>query len=265
MLAYADHGVEGRMVDKDEFKVSFNGEPFGNDNTAWNISLQFSPYGSVGRILVVSRQSIPSLENSIITITLNTAPKKTTLTIPCTKYDGAGVNFALCQGILRPSSTDYMNTPLSDIECENMAAFIAFKISSIKINGFLLPGPYPTQQEFMKMFDLGASKYPSYYTRYNQNRKGKSTSSSGKSSKGSETGKSGKTTNVTPPKPKRPAAIPDGIEIEAYNVQMPFSGVNNNSIKIKKKGQINKDMGILSIEDQLKYPLGIKRLFKNDC
>lgn len=196
----AQRSITEHMVEKGVYKLGFSDDAFGNDNTAWNLSFQFDEFGVIGRLLVASKEPIPTRDDNEIVITFNTRPVRT-MTIAC-EPSVFGFDFALSSGIIKPIGFDYMNTPMNRIEFNNMAAFIAFKIASIKINGVLLPGPYPTSDDFLKLFDTGVGKFPTipWYDKYRSERYGKSRDAASKSTTSKSTANNTTASKSTPSK-----------------------------------------------------------------
>lgn len=259
--AKSERDITVTKVSGGEYKLGFGGDPFGNDNTAWSLAFQFSEYGVIGRFLVASKETIPTSDNNEIVITFKTLPSTETFTFLCDSYDGVGFNFALKSGVIKPIRFDYTTTPLNEIEANNMEVFISFKISSIKINGLLLPGPYPTTQEFRKMFDTGVGKFPgcSYYAKYRSYRYSESRTNSQKNSGNSVS----RTQNSKPAGPKlfRPADIPEGIQIvTGKDLGNKCIYKNYNCTLFKKSGKSTSDFGLLTFAELLAHPLGIKDL-----
>lgn len=269
--AKSEREITVTKVSGGDYKLGFGGEPFGNEDTVWDLSFQFSEYGVVGRFLVASKEDIPVRESNEIVITFNTLPPVETLTIYCDRYDGFGFNFLLSSGIIKPVKFDYWTTPLNYIEANNMAAFIAFRISSIKINGMLLPGPYPTTQEFLKLFDIGVGKFPgcSYYDKYRSDRYGDSRKNSqkkgGNSTSQNQNSKlsNSKPSNQIPSDPKlsRPADIPAGIQIvTGKELGERCIYKDYNCTLFKKSSKSIPDFGSPTFAELLAHPLGIKDL-----
>lgn len=140
------------------YRISLKDAQFGNNSIAWNPIFYFTPYGIQGRIIAAGN-GLPMSKKVDIFITFNSYPSTTTLTIPAT-YNGMFYEFTLRDGIVKPISIDYMNTPLDKLERHAAACFIALSISSIKIGNTSLPGPFPTKTDFLNIFKAGVAKFP---------------------------------------------------------------------------------------------------------
>lgn len=142
--------------------VGFKDKFFGDKETAWKIRFQFSPdAGITGQFIIASDKALNWRErNNKVSVTFSGAPVKS-LNFNASSSDGIGFGFEVSSGIIKPSSIDYMNTPLNTIEMEAVKLLTTESIRSIAINERLIPGPYPTTANFLEIFKAGVGKFPS--------------------------------------------------------------------------------------------------------
>ena len=201
-----------KMKNSDDYKLSFRDTTFGDDDTAWIPSFYISEYGTIVDFLVLSNKAIPPAPKGNINDLKINFTSGGSLIFLCTSNTIMHYSTDMHMAVLKPVTFDAMNSPINYCEAVYMDALSSQKIKSVTLNGLLLPGPYPSPDDFRKLFNEGVSKFPGseYFKYYRDMNKGS------KVSKPKGSGGNSGAAATKPSQPKtvaRPKDIPSPIEI----------------------------------------------------
>lgn len=162
-MAFGQLIIECTPVGNDLYRVKFQDQKSGNESFAWEFVFNCSQIYLWGEFITSSISDFEmEPEDNTLEIKFKTIPV-TTLTFKCSPDEDLPnnvFNFSMWQGVVKPSKTDS-----TDFTLDNHSAYIMFllsnyAISEIRFNGSLLPGLYPTKQDFKTLFDTAARQVP---------------------------------------------------------------------------------------------------------